>query len=218
MRSFSVFSWFVTFLAPFAIIMLAVRILLTPVFPEIEYRMPAFPNDPYGFTLEDRLRWAKPSIEYLTNGAEISYLGNLEFDNGTPIYNERELSHMHDVKLVVQSLLRNWYFALVALIGLGVWAWRGGWLADYLNGWRRGGWLTVGLLVGIGLFAAISFRQFFTLFHGLFFTGDSWIFLYYDTLIRLFPIRFWMDCVAYIAGFSLLCGLALGLRLKRYAN
>jgi integral membrane protein (TIGR01906 family) len=217
MRSFSIFSWLVTLLAPFAIIMLAVRMLLTPVFPEIEYRMPGFPEDAYGFSLQDRLRWAKPSIEYLVNNAEISFLADLKFDNGSPIYNERELSHMLDVKIVVQKLLQVWYLALAVQAVLGVWAWRGGWTKAYLNGWRRGGWLTVGLLVGLGLFASVSFWQFFSWFHSLFFSGDSWLFEFSDTLIRLFPLRFWQDCVAYIAVFSLLIGLGLGQGLKKLA-
>ncbi len=210
-----IFSWLVTLLTPLAVIMLAVRLLLTPVFPEIEYRMPGFPEDKYGFTMQDRLRWSKPSIEYLVNDADISFLAGLQFDDGQMIYNERELSHMLDVKNVVQMLLRAWYIALITLAGLGIWAWRANWLETYRNGWRRGGWLTIGLLIFIGLSASINFWEFFSSFHKIFFTGDSWIFYYSDTLIRLFPLRFWEDCVAYIAGLSLLASLALALGIKQ---
>jgi uncharacterized membrane protein len=52
----------------------------------------------------------------------------------------------------------------------------------------------------------------------LFFSGDTWLFAYSDTLIRLFPIRFWEDCFIYIGGFSLIVGLVLGLRLKPKAK
>ena len=64
----------------------------------------------------------------------------------------------------------------------------------------RGGWLMVGLAAVIGVIAVIGiainpniFFSFFAGFHSLFFEGDSWLFLYSDTLIRLFPIRFWQD-------------------------
>ncbi len=207
-------SWLVTLLTPLAIIMLVVRLLLTPVFLQIEYRLPAFPDDSYGFSMDDRLRWATPSLVYLVNDAGIEYLAALKFDNGAPIYNERELSHMLDVKNVVQMLLNLWLGTLFALAGLALWAWRANWLAEYRLGWRRGGFLTAGLLVTVSLFAALSFSQFFITFHGLFFSGDTWLFAYSDTLIRLFPIRLWQDCTAFIVGVSLLLGLALGFGLK----
>ncbi len=210
----AIFSWFVTILVPLAIIMLAVRLLLTPVFLEIEYRLPGFPLDTYGFTQQDRLQWSKPSVEYLVNSAGIDYLAGLQFDNGQPIYNERELSHMNDVKAVVQMLLQVWYLDLAILLFLGIWAWREGWFSQYAKGWQRGGFLTAGLLLAMAGFAAISFWQFFTWFHSLFFSGDSWLFEFSDTLIRLFPIRFWQDAVAFIGAFSILIGLLLGFRLK----
>ncbi|PWH14038.1 MAG: TIGR01906 family membrane protein [Anaerolineae bacterium] len=205
-----IITWLTTLLMPFALIMLGVRLLMTPLFPEIEYRMPGFPADPYGFTLEDRLRWAKPSIEYLLNDADLSYLAELRFEDGTPIYNERELSHMLDVKNVVQRLLQIWYIHLVLLALLALGSWRLGQMPAFRSGLRWGGLLTVGLLLALGAFAAVSFWQFFAWFHSLFFEGDTWIFRFEDTLIRLFPLRFWQDTVLYIVGFAILAGLALG--------
>jgi integral membrane protein (TIGR01906 family) len=210
----SVLTWLVTGLAPLAIVMLVVRLMLTPLLLQVEYRMPGFPEDSYGFTQQDRLRWATPSLDYLTNSAGIEFLGNLKFDDGMAIYNERELSHMLDVKNVVQVLLKVWYVALILLIGLGLWAWRANGLDAYRLGWQRGGFFTIGLLVALGVFAVTSFDQFFIWFHSLFFQGSSWLFLYSDTLIRLFPIRFWEDCVAYIAGLSVVISLACAFGLK----
>lgn len=214
-RTSSALTWLTALLVPFALIMLGARLLMTPLFPEIEYRMPGFPDDPYGFTLEDRLRWSKPSIEYLLNNADLSFLAELHFDDGTPIYNERELQHMLDVKNVVQMLLRVWSINLALLALIGLWAWRAGQMNAFRAGLRWGGWLTIGLLMALGAFAAISFWQFFSWFHSLFFEGDSWIFRYDDTLIRLFPLRFWQDAVLYIVGFAILTGLALGLGFRK---
>lgn len=216
MTFFSKFlTLFTALLVPFTLIMLGARLLMTPLFPEIEYRLPGFPADPYGFTLEDRLRWVRPSIEYLLNDADLSFLAELRFADGTPIYNERELQHMLDVKNVVQMLLRVWYAHLALLVLLGLWAWRSGEMACFRAGLRWGGFLTVGLLAALGAFAAVSFWQFFAWFHSLFFEGDSWIFRYDDTLIRLFPLRFWQDAVLYIVSFAMLSGLALGLGMKK---
>lgn len=214
-------SYLVSLLTPLALIGLALRILLTPLYYTVEYNMPYFPADEYGFTKEDRLKWARPSVEYLVNDADISYLGDLQFEDGTPIYNERELSHMHDVKEVVQGSLRVWYVANVILLLLAVFAARGNWMPAYLNGLRRGGWWMIGLAVTLGLIAGAGilldpniFWSFFEWFHTLFFEGDSWLFYYSDTLIRLFPIRFWQDAVISMAVIALGGGLGLALGIK----
>ena len=71
----------------------------------------------------------------------------------------------------------------------------------------------LGLVVLIGIFASINFWQFFTDFHGLFFSGNSWQFLYSDTLIRLFPLRFWQDAFLFAGIIDILGGLAFGVGL-----
>jgi len=204
-----------------ALLGLAIRVLLLPVFYQIEYNMPYFPPDEYGFTKEDRLKWAPYAVNYLINSADISYLGDLKFEDGSPLYNERELSHMQDVKNVTQGALRLWYLSLALLAVLGIWAWFGGWWQYYLLGLQRGGWLMVGLAILIGTIVLVGiavnpnvFDEFFVLFHSLFFEGNSWLFYFSDTLIRLFPIRFWEDAFLLAAVIALGGGLALGLGIK----
>lgn len=216
-----ILSWLVALLVPIALIGLGLRVLLSPLFLQIEYNMPYFPSDEFGFTKEDRLKWAPYALDYLTNNENISFLGDLKFDDGNPLYNERELSHMDDVKLVTQGALRVWYISLAILLLLGVWAWFGGWWTEYRFGLMRGGWLMVGMAVTIGLIVMIGiamnpdvFWSFFAWFHSLFFEGDSWLFLYSDTLIRLFPIRFWQDAFLWAAVIALGGGIALALGLK----
>jgi integral membrane protein (TIGR01906 family) len=211
-----ILSWIVALLVPFFLILTGLRLLLTPVFPEIEYRMPAFPADEYGFTMQDRLHWSKIAVQYLVNNADITYLSALRFSDGTPVYNERELRHMIDVKRVVKGALNLWYAASGLLILLGLWAWRGKWWPAYRRGLRRGGWITLGIMGAILLFALVSFWNFFVFFHKIFFQGDTWLFLFSDTLIRLFPLRFWQD-VFLLEGVLVLggaLGLALGLKPK----
>ena len=217
----SILSWLVTLIIPLVLIGLALRVLLTPFFYTFEYSMPYFPRDEYGFTTQDRLKWAPYAVGYLLNDDDISYLGDLKFDDGTPLYNDRELSHMQDVKRVTQGALRVWYLSLALLAVLGVWAWFGDWWQHYLLGLKRGGWLMVGLAVTIGVIVVVGmvldpniFWNFFAGFHSLFFEGDSWLFLFSDTLIRLFPIRFWQDAFLLAAVIALGGGLALALGIK----
>jgi integral membrane protein (TIGR01906 family) len=217
-------SYLISLLTPIALIGMALRILLMPIFYTVEYNMPYFPADEYGFTKTDRLQWAPYAVEYLVNGADISYLGDLTFDDGTPLYNERELSHMEDVKGVVINALGVWTISLIILAVVAIFAKRGGWMPDYLNGLRRGGWWMIGLAAALGLTAGIGiavnpdvFWQFFTVFHQIFFEGDSWLFYYSDTLIRLFPIRFWQDAFLWAAVLALGGGaaLAFGIHVRK---
>ena len=215
-------SYLTTLLTPIFLLGLGLRILLTPIFYNIEYRLPWFPPDTYGFTQEDRLHWAPYAVEYLLNNADISYLGDLTFPDGSPLYNERELSHMHDVKRVTKGALRVWYVAVLLLAGLGIWArygkprrhGAGKWWQAFRQGLRRGGWLMIGLVAAIGLFGVVAFRQLFVLFHALFFAGNTWLFEFSDTLIRLFPIQFWQDACLWAGVIAVggALGLALGLK------
>jgi integral membrane protein (TIGR01906 family) len=161
------------------------------------------------------------ALQELINSADTSYLGDLKFEDGSPLYNERELSHMQDVKNVTQGALRLWYLSLALLAVLGIWAWFGGWWQYYLLGLQRGGWLMVGLAILIGTIVLVGiavnpnvFDEFFVLFHSLFFEGNSWLFYFSDTLIRLFPIRFWEDAFLLAAVIALGGGLALALGIK----
>jgi integral membrane protein (TIGR01906 family) len=214
-------SWFVAILVPIVLLGLGLRALLMPTFLQVEYNMPYFPPDEYGFTKEDRLKWAPYALDYLVNSADISYLGDLRFEDGSPLYNERELSHMDDVKRVTQGALNVWYSSLALLTLLGIWSWRGDWMQAFRLGLMRGGWLMVGLGGVIGLIVVIGilvnpnvFWNFFAGFHSLFFEGDSWLFLYSDTLIRLFPLRFWQDAFLIAAFIALGGGFGLGLGFR----
>ena len=220
-RLSTLLSYVVMLITPIALLGLGLRLLLSPLFLQIEYNMPYFPKDDYGFTTQDRLHWAPYAVNYLVNSADISYLGDLKFADGSPLYNERELTHMHDVKGVTQRALNAWYISLAALLFLGLWALRTNWMRDYTRGLWRGGWLMVGLALSIGAIVVVGiainpdvFWEFFTLFHELFFTGNSWLFYFSDTLIRLFPIRFWQDAFLLAAAISLGGGLGLAFGLK----
>jgi integral membrane protein (TIGR01906 family) len=208
-------AWFVTVLLPLALTFLGLRLMLSHAFLELEYRTPGFPPDEYGFTFDQRMAYARLSVDYLLNDAGPEFLADLKFAGGASVFNSREVSHMTDVKNVVRPLLWIGYALWALTLGLAAWARLGGWWAEYRRGVRRGGWAAAGLVIVIGVFAAVSFWNFFTFFHSLFFSGDSWLFLYTDTLIRLFPMRFWQDAFLFAGLLDLLAGLALAFGLRR---
>lgn len=212
MRSQTIFSvvlvWVFTLLMPIMIIFSVARVLMTPIFPPIEYNMPAFPDDSYGFTKEERLKWSNLSIEYLMNNTDVSFFDTYKLPDGSPLYNDRELSHMDDVKSLIRKALLVWNLSgFIFLVGVYL-TFRSGNYGSLKQGFLQGGYLTIGIIAAILLSVTINFDAFFTQFHTLFFKGDSWIFYYSDTFIRLFPIRFWQDCFIYVGVISLALSIA----------
>ncbi len=155
-------------------------------------------------------------MEYLNNAEDISFLANLKFTDGSPIYNERELSHMADVKALIQLMHKVLLAALIAFALLTLLAWRTHWMKRYWLAVASGGWLTLGLIGLILAGTLINFDELFTQFHHLFFTGDTWLFYADDTLIRLFPLKLWSDAFIYM-GVITVVGLAAAILLGNRA-
>jgi integral membrane protein (TIGR01906 family) len=203
-------GWLITLIIPPMLLITSVLLLLNPVFLNLEYRRPGFPADPLGFSLAERLQYAGVSVAYLVNDKGIEYLEDQFLSDGNRLYNERELSHMVDVKAVVQGAIRWWLGGLIVLGLLIVWAIKTGGKRECWRAISRGGFLTLGIIAVFLVYLMVNFNSLFTRFHTLFFESGTWVFLYSDSLIRLFPLPFWQDCFIAVASISLLCGALLG--------
>ncbi|MEJ2757843.1 MAG: TIGR01906 family membrane protein [Anaerolineales bacterium] len=191
------------------LLLTGVRLLLTNAFVQTEYNMPYFPADPYGMTKEQRQTYAPLAMEFLLNGADVSFLGDQTFDDGTPLYNMRELAHMVDVQKLTEKFLNVWVGSITVFSALLAWAWLGKWMPEFKSMLSKAGLVTIVALGTLILLIAISFDAVFVGFHRIFFSGDSWLFLYSDTLIRLFPERFWLDAFVLVGVFTFAGGLIL---------
>ena len=204
------FNALVTLTIPVIISVLSILILLSPIFTNLEYRRPGFPEDNYGFTTSERLEFGNQTRRYLISNDTLEDLQQLVFENGDPIYIERELTHLEDVKIVLQGVLRVFYGAAAVFVLGGLIARMRSWQDIYLEAIFLGGKITAGLLVMILLLTLVSFQALFTNFHLLFFEGDSWLFFYSDSLIRLFPVQFWQDIFLVFGILTLAGGILLG--------
>ncbi len=215
-------SWVATILVPVVLLFIGIRLLASELFLELEYNRASFPVDTYGFTTEERLEYATYCIDYLTSEADISLLSELSFTDGEPVFNARELSHMEDVKKVFQPVINLGFGLTLVFFGFLLVAQRRSWRVDMIAGIRRGGWVAFGLVAILGILAVAGFMQFFTQFHAIFFEGDTWIFPYSDTLIRLFPMQFWQDAIlsllVFVGGLGLVLGVLLRPRQKPMAK
>ncbi len=213
-----IIHWLVVLAIPFMLTLGTVRLLISwdsPSYPEFEYGRIA--PDPFGFTMEERQQFAEATLDYMQRPEAAPDAIHLLEDLRLPgtdqsLYNEREIGHMLDVKLVADSFKTIlWILILVVfggLILLFAWPESRGLGAKTI---KQGGLLTVIIVVAVMVFMGVAWGIAFTLFHNLFFSSGTWTFLYSDSLIRLFPEQFWFDFGMLWTGMILLGGIILAL-------
>lgn len=197
-------------LIPILLVLGSVLLLTNDFYLAYEYGKESFPPDTYGFTPQQRFIMASTNIHYVRAHLPDNELTKQTL-NGARVYNEREVSHMADVQAVFQSVLRLWQLAFVLFVSLGFVLWKHNQLITFWSGVQWGGILAAGVILTIALPAFFAWQTWFKLFHRLFFLPGSWLFSYQDTLIRLFPMQFWVDATLTISLLSFAGGLLLAL-------
>lgn len=198
----------IVFLIPILLVLSSVFIILltAKAWIPVEYRMPGFPEDSYGFTTEDRIYWSGVDVDYLLGNYDISYFDDYVLEDGSPMHNPRELQHLEDVETVLGGVRWVWWLGLAVIVGAAGVLWREEGFRAVLAAFKRGGlWLI--LVIGVlAVLIAVAFEVLFVGFHELLFDPGTWTFPYSDTFIRLYPERFWRDTFALVAGISVLLG------------
>jgi integral membrane protein (TIGR01906 family) len=220
--------WLVVLAMPVLLVLTAGRIMVADWYPRYEYAKPDFPADPYGFTQAQRLELATVCIHYLQRPgppeAAISMLQELRLpgsdslsgDGDKPLFAEYEISHMLDVKRFTDVLWRaHAVAALLAIGSLVLLLARRSTRRDGYAALLGGGLLTAGLLAFLGLFVLLGWRTFFIGFHEIFFPPGTWTFDWSDSLIRLFPDKFWFDAGAILTIGTLASGGLVSLAGRR---
>jgi len=202
---------------PSFLVLTVTRVLISDWYPRYEYAKPDFPPDPYGFTQAQRLDLALVSIHYLQRAeppeSAIEMLKAQRLPGSDrPLFDQYELSHMMDVKRLTDVLWKVHIVAgLVVVAGLILLlARRETRMAGY-SALLYGGGLTALLLVSLVLFVLLSWREFFIMFHDVFFPPGTWTFDWSNSLIRLFPDKFWFDAGTILTVGSLFLGLLVAL-------
>ncbi len=226
-RTANTVKWIITLCLPFALASFAIGTVIGNWLPQFEYNNRVAP-DIYGWEKEERLELALVAVEYLSvrgSAEETIYLleEQINPDTGEPLYNEREISHMIDVKHLTDAIRRGgWVLGIVVVAGVTLLLYRNETEPTAYRAIRNGGYAGIAILVGIGLFMAVAWSTFFTQFHELLFPAGSWTFYNTDSLIRLFPERLWQDVGAFIVGgtfgLAILCVLSGRFLLSRTAK
>ncbi|GAA1266532.1 hypothetical protein GCM10009589_19500 [Arthrobacter pascens] len=191
---------------PVILLVLAVRAVTSPLFLWAEYHRPGFPGDGYGFNSDDRMTYGSYAVDYLSNWSGPRYLGELVNRSGEKLFQDGEVSHMADVKLVILSAFGAGALLILVSIAAIIYLRRRS-TGGVRRGLFAGSIVTLALIGGLAGLALLGWEQFFTEFHRIFFANGTWTFALEDTLIRLFPGQFWIDAGIVIAALVVLAAV-----------
>ncbi|WP_315432355.1 TIGR01906 family membrane protein [uncultured Rothia sp.] len=184
---------------PLTVLMIAIRAVASAPFLWLEYHRPGFPEDSYGYYLIERMRLGSYGVDYINNFAPREYLARVTTGaDNTLAFTEAEVNHMHDVKwvLLIATVAVAALFLLTLFSSIS--------LRERAPGTIRrslfcGAWITLGLIVVLGVVGVFGWEWLFTTFHQVFFPQGNWEFSVRSTLIRLYPPQFWIDAAIAVA-------------------
>jgi integral membrane protein (TIGR01906 family) len=203
-RVMNLLALVITLSVPVVLILTNVFIFMTPEWLAYQYNKPDFPPS-VRFTPAERYHFASESIEYVRGNR------TLEQFKALGVYDEREIKHMIDVRELVDRVKIVLPLTALLLVGaLVTLAREKTHRALAARSVLNGAILTVGIFVVLGLFAAVGFQTFFTLFHRVFFEGDSWLFNYTDSLIQFYPLPFWFETSLALIGLTVFEAMVVG--------
>ena len=197
-------------LIPILLVLGSILLLTNESYLAYEYGKANFPADRYGFSPQLRFILASTNIHYVRAHLPENELFRQTL-NGISVYSAPEITHMMDVRAVFQTVIQFWQSVFVLFVILGYLLWKHNLLTTFWSGIEWGGILAAGLMLTIALLAFFAWQTSFELFHRLLFLPGSWLFSYKDTLIRLFPMQFWVDATLIISILSFAGGLLLAL-------
>ena len=137
--------------------------------------------------------------------------------SGTPVLNEREQSHMVNVRTVFRGL---WILAVLAVLALAVLA-AASRRNDRSRTWRAVRRGALGLVAGVviaGVVALVAFDQLFEVFHRIFFPAGSYLFdPATERLVQLFPFQFWEESAMIVGAVIVAAALVVAFSAGRRA-
>lgn len=183
---------------PPVLVVNALRVLATESFTrwEVDRTGP----DRYGLTQDQRKTLAVLGLESIRpDSSGIGLLELARLPDGSPAFDERELSHMRDVRRVFGGALLAQIVVLIAVAALALGLFRTRLRAVVPRGLLIGALGTLAIAALAVPVILLGFDSFFTGFHEMIFEGDSWRFSDTDTLIRVYPEQFWIDVSRFAA-------------------
>lgn len=184
---------------PIILVGIPIKLAFTPWFVKFEYLNRELPPDPYGLDLKTRLEFALLGLEAVTSREGLERFKKARLPDGKKAFNNREIKHMEDVSKVLSIFNLFFYGSLVLWIGSLLLRRDPRWLGKVLTGSS----LITLLIASISLAVSIyDYNLAFEVFHNYVFDPYSWRFSYSDTLLRVYPMKFWFEATVFVLSLS----------------
>ncbi len=138
--------------------------------------------------------WTMATVHEVTDSVLVDLiLGPPDFDqvvDGEPVFNEREVGHLQDVRAVLIA------FAVAVAVAAAsiVVAWRLTGSSPTWRGIRVGATALIAGVVALGILSVVAFETVFEIFHRIFFASGTYAFdPATERLVQLFPMQFWFE-------------------------
>lgn len=189
----------------------------TPGYFEKEYTKYHVLDNLPPMTMEDLLHVTDEMMDYLKGKREDLHVETAMGGETREFFNEREISHMEDVKVLFVKAIALRRACLLLVLVLLLLLWRGKAPLKRLlpQSICIGTGMFFGLVALLALIISTNFTKYFIIFHHIFFDNDLWILdPSTDMLINIVPEGFFMDTAGRIAlTFCILCLLLIGASL-----
>ncbi len=179
-------------LFPFVTVGISVRIAFNEWIIDYIYAKKDFPKDRYGLPDKHRKELAKLGLRAVLSDEAFEEFKRAKLPDGRPAFRQEEVRHMHDVKEFLKKFFPAVYLATIL------------WLIGFLIS-RSPNYLIFSGLMGIltlsllGILVFSNYNKAFEIFHIITFDPYSWRFKYTDTLIRIYPMKFWFEATKIVA-------------------
>jgi len=162
-----------------------------------------------GMSFEDLDKATVMLLDYLNDKRDDLDMQAEEFGKMAETFDEREKSHMVDVKALYQNFATVMYILLGAVAVIFIYLFVKD-RQNFLTGLQKG--CTTALIIAVVLCVAFSlaytagFNTFWTMFHKVMFSNDLWLLdPRVSTMINMFPLNFWLAmCSKMLVRFAVL--------------
>ena len=177
-------------LSPVVFVGVPLRTAFSEWFIDWEYSKPDFPEDPYGMDREYRKYLAKLGLRAVLSDEGMAEFRKAKLPDGRRAFNPREIKHMEDVKELLSVVFPIIYLSVPLFLGSLLFTRS---LATIGKVLIFGSLITLILMAAVLTFSVINYDLAFEMFHNYLFDPYSWRFQPTDTLLRIYPMKFWYD-------------------------
>ena len=205
----------VVFLSPIVFLGIPVRIAFNEWFIEWEYSKEDFPKDRYGMEDSYRKYLAKIGLRAVLSDEGMEEFKSARLPDGRKAFREKEIRHMEDVKRLLDIFFPLVYIS-VLIVAVALFVLRSRKAIGFAL--LSASVFSLVLFAVATAFSLTNYELAFELFHNFIFDPYSWRFRYSDTLLRIYPMKFWFDGTVFVltlAGALCLLSLLTGMFLIR---